>query len=111
VGLLPWSEVAVDLIGPWKLDVANQMVKFHALTIIDLVSNLVEIVRLDNKTSQHTALQFINTWLARYPKPTSCIYDQGSEFTGWAFQEMLQHHNIQRRPTSAKNPHANAICE
>jgi hypothetical protein len=50
VGLLP---DAVDLIGPWTLDVVNQMVKFHALTIIDLVTNLVEIVCLDNKTTQH----------------------------------------------------------
>jgi hypothetical protein len=57
------DKVAVDLIGPRTLDVANQAVKFHALTIVDLVSNLVEIVHLDNKTTQHTAMQFINMWL------------------------------------------------
>jgi hypothetical protein len=86
-------------------------VKFHALTIIDLVTNLVEIIRLDNKTTQHTSIQFVNTWLASYPKPTSCIYDQGGEFMEWPFQEMLVRHNIQRRPTTAKNPRANAICK
>jgi len=110
-GLLPWSEVAVDLIGPWTLEVATQTVQFSALTIIDLVTNLVELVRLDNKTSEHVALQFVNTWLARYPRPTSCVYDRGGEFTGWAFQAMLDRHNIHRRPTTAKNPQANAICE
>jgi hypothetical protein len=76
-----------------------------------LVTNLVEVVRLDNRTSQHTAVQFINTWLARYPKPTSCVYDQGGEFIGYAFQSMLERHNIQRRPITTKNPQANAICE
>jgi hypothetical protein len=109
--LLPWSEIAVDLIGPWTLEVANQRVTFHALTIIDLVTNLVEVVRLDNKTSAHVAMQFVNTWLARYPKPTSCVFDQGGEFIGWAFQHMLEENDIQRRPTTTKNPQANAICE
>jgi len=50
-------------------------------------------------------------WLARYPKPTSCVFDQGGEFTGWAFQHMLEENDIQCRPTTAKNPQANAICE
>ena len=49
--LLPWSDIAVDLIGPWTLQVSNQKVTFNALTIIDLVTNLVELVRLDNKTA------------------------------------------------------------
>jgi transposase InsO family protein len=88
--LLPWSEVAVETIGPWTLEVATERVTFCALTIIDLVTNLVEIVRLDNRTSQHTSVQFVNTWLARYPKPISCVYDQGGEYIGWTFQAMLE---------------------
>ena len=48
---------------------------FTALTIIDTVTNLVELVRLDNKTAANVALQFENTWLARYPKPMRCIHD------------------------------------
>jgi hypothetical protein len=72
-GLLPWSEIAVNTISPWALDLANQQVKFHVLMIIDLVTNLVEMVWLDNQTSAHVALQFTNIWLACYPKPTSCF--------------------------------------
>jgi hypothetical protein len=109
--LLPWSHVAVDTIGPWVLSVQNRHEKFYALTIIDMVTNLTEIVRLFNRTSAHAATVFTNTWLARYPKPTTCIYDQGSEFIGWAFQNMLEQYDIQRRPTTVKNPQANAICE
>jgi len=56
--LSPWHEIACDLIGPWKVDVCNQLRTFSALTIIDTVTNLVEIVRLDNHLAAHIALHF-----------------------------------------------------
>jgi transposase InsO family protein len=105
------SEIAVDTIGPWTLDVTNQQLKFHALTIIDLVTNLVEMVRLGKQTLAHVALQFTNTWLPHYPNPISCVYDQGGEFTSWAFHDMFKRHFIQCCPTTTKNPQASAICE
>lgn len=89
----------------------QQPLTFHALTIIDMVTNLVELVRLDNKTSTHVAQQFERTWLARYPRPLNCIHDQGTEFVGYPFQQMLHQHGIQSRSTTAKNPQANAVCE
>ena len=57
------------------------------------------------------AQQFENAWLARYPRPINVIFDQGREFTGYEFQQMLHHHGIHARPTTIKNPQANAICE
>ena len=54
--LLPWREVAVDLIGPWTLQVQGKDHTFQALTVIDMVTNLVEITRLENKTSEHVAM-------------------------------------------------------
>ena len=84
---------------------------FLALTIIDTVTNLVEIVLLDKKSAANVALQFQNTWLARYPRPIHLIYDQGSEFTGAAFQQMLYRTHINGRPITVKNPQANSICE
>jgi Integrase core domain/Integrase zinc binding domain len=98
--ILLWNHVAVDTIGPWVLKVYNREERFYTLTIIDMVTNLTEIVRLDNRTSSHAATMFTNIWLARYPKPTTCIYDQGSKFIGWAFQHMLLQYDIQRRPTT-----------
>jgi hypothetical protein len=80
----PWQDVAVDLVGPWTLTIIGGYGhKFMALTIIDMVTNLVELVRLDNKTSEHVAMHFENTWLSRYPKLLHCIHDQGGEFTGF----------------------------
>jgi Integrase zinc binding domain len=42
--LLPWSNVAVDTIGPWVLSVQNRHERFYMLTITDMVTNLTEIV-------------------------------------------------------------------
>ncbi len=109
--LHPWREVAVDLVGPWEINVGGQEMRFSALTMIDMVTNLVEMIRIDNKSSEHIALHFENSWLARYPCPKYCIFDQGGEFTGYPFQRTLARHGIGRRPTTSKNPQANSICE
>lgn len=109
--LVPWNEVAIDLIGPWKIDVQGVEVEFKALTCIDPVTNLVELIRIDNKTAAHVSQQFENCWLSRYPRPNRCIHDNGGEFTGWEFQELLQRAGIQDVPTTSYNPQANAICE
>jgi hypothetical protein len=100
----------MDMIGPWTLEVGNRSEKFSALTIIDLVTNLVEIVHVTNRTSSAVTAHFVNAQLAHYPKPMSCVHDPGLEFIGWNFQEMLHHNNIQSRCNTMKNPQANAIC-
>jgi transposase InsO family protein len=79
--------------------------------MIDMVTNLVEVVRIANKTSAHVAMQFENTWLSRYPRPLSVIHDQGGEFMGHESQHRLRVHQITSRPTTAKNPQANSVCE
>jgi hypothetical protein len=108
---MPWQEIAVDLIGPWTIKVPGEPITFMALTIVDTVTNLPELIRLSNKTAAHVGLQLENAWLSRYPRPMHVIYDQGSEFLGSGFQHVLQRHNIHGRATTVKNPQANAICE
>ena len=110
-GGMPWHEVAVDLIGPWKINFALAELEFNALTIIDTVSNLTELTRIENKTAQHIKWKFEQAWLARYPWPQRCVHDNGGEFTGEAFQCMLELTGIKDVPTTSRNPQANAICE
>jgi transposase InsO family protein len=108
---LPWEEVAVDLVGPWKIEVPDGILEFFALTIIDTTTTLSEIVRIENKTSQHVAMHFENSWLARYPRPMRCVHDAGTEFLGAHFQSTLAAFHIGRVPCTPKNPQSNAICE
>lgn len=107
----PWDSVAVDLIGPWKIMIAGREIEFYALTCIDPVTNLVELVRLTAKTSQHVAQQFENLWLSRYPKPNNCISDIGGEFIGAPFRALLAKHGIHPSTATSKNATANAVCE
>ena len=107
----PWTEVAVDLIGPWEVKVNGQIVVFNALTSVDTASNLVELTRIDNKTSEHVTRKFEQSWLARYPLPTRCVHDMGGEFTGGKFQELLARLNLKDSQSTSKNPQSNAICK
>lgn len=107
----PWQEVHVDLIGPWKVEVNELEVEFNALTCIDPVSNLTELIRIENKTADHIARKFEQCWLARYPWPEVCVHDNGNEFVGWEFQQLLEQCAIRDRPTTSRNPQSNAICE
>ena len=108
---MPWEEVHVDLIGPWKVKVNGKMLEFNALTCIDPVTNLVELIRIENKTAAHVAKQFENCWLARYPWPERCVHDKGKEFIGFEFQQLLRHASIKDKSTTSRNPQANAVCE
>ena len=113
--LVPWDEVMVDLVGPWRITIkengVDREVELNALTSIDPVTNLVELIRIENKTSQHVAQQFANSWLARYPRPNKCIHDRGGEFIGQEFQALLQQVGVADASTTSRNPTANAICE
>ena len=109
--LAPWTEVAIDLIGPWKLELNGREYEFNALTCIDTVTNLVELIRVDKKTASHIRSKFEQVWLARYPWPQRCVHDNGGEFVGASFQELLEAANIRDVPTSSRNPQSNAICE
>ena len=110
VRVAPWYELQVDLIGPWHFKVDDVDCYFRALTIIDPVTNLLEIVRYTDKSAYYIAQLFENTWLSRYPRPMRVIYDRGPEFKG-AFTTMLEQNGIEPHPTTVKNPTANAIVE
>ena len=106
-----WQEAHTDLIGPWEVEINGTKVEFNALTTIDPVSNIAELIRIDAKTSAHIRTKFEQSWLARYPWPVKCVHDNGGEFSGWEFQQLLQQCGIQSKPTTSRNPTANAICE
>ncbi len=63
VRIAPWEEVAIILIGPWKVKVNGQQVEFNAFTCIEMASNLVELIRIDNKTAENIRDKFTQSWL------------------------------------------------
>ena len=105
------EEIHIDITGPWKVKVSGREIEVLALTCIEPVTNLVELIRINNKTAEHVAQQIENCWLSRYPWPTKAIHDNGGEFTGYPFQKLLETANIESTPSSPYTPTANSICE
>jgi len=63
-----------------------------------------------DKSSAQIAKLFNKQWLSRYPRAKTIVYDNGSEFKLY-FEELCDSYNLKRKPTSVKNPQANAIIE
>ena len=98
-----WEEVHVDMIGQWKVIVNNFEYQLRAVTCIDSIINLPEVIPVDNDKSKTVANAFDDGWLSRYPKPRKCIHDNGNEFLGPEFMGMLTKNSIQSVPTTVKN--------
>jgi hypothetical protein len=76
---IPFEECTVAIIGPWIVQVCGRPYKFEALTVIDTVTNLVELVRIEKKNLDHIMQKFAQCWLTRYPWPQRCIHDPGGD--------------------------------
>jgi hypothetical protein len=63
----PFTGITVDMISPWKVCINNKLLIFHALTIIDIVSNIVEIATLNHASGDKTANTLEHIWLYQYP--------------------------------------------
>jgi len=116
--LAPWEEVHVDLIGPWDVQYNSTAVpgrstveKIHAFTAIDKATGWPEFTAIQNKTSYHISILFDGIWLCRYPRPARVVYDNGAEFVGQEFQELLQSYGIKPVPTTVRNPRSNGVVE
>ena len=65
---IPWLEAHINLIGPWELKSQGVAAKFWAVTIIDPITNLVEIAWVTSTKSVKNAHTVKNTWLSWYSK-------------------------------------------
>jgi hypothetical protein len=63
VQIAPWEEVAINLIGHWKVKLNSQQVEFNALACIDTTSKIVKLINVDNKTAKHIHDKFMQSWL------------------------------------------------
>jgi hypothetical protein len=132
--VIPWHTVCVDLIGPYTVTGEDgTCLEFMCMTMIDPATGWFEVVELPtvevyrqskkkdgtvvfveeeilDRTSASISRLFNKTWLSRYPRPVEVVCDNGSEFKK-DFAELLRSYSIKRKPTTVKNPQANAILE
>ena len=135
----PWDVLCVDLIGPYTIKGKDGTeIDFMCLTMIDPASSWFEIVELPviteaiipldtkgrkgKKIHEEPKLAYFDkssaiisnlvnkTWFSRYSRCQYIIYDNGSEFK-LHFKALCDSYGITSKPTSVKNPQANAILE
>ncbi len=63
-----------------------------------------------DKSSDRISQLVKKIWLCRYPRCHYLKYDNGSEFK-LHYETLCNSYGIKRKPTTIKNPQANAICE
>lgn len=98
------------MVGPYSItDGAGLDYSLWAMTLIDPATGWFEVVETKTKTADHIGTLLDRTWFSRYPRPMRCIYDNGNEFLGEKFQEMLDSYEVKGVPTSVKNPQANLV--
>lgn len=57
------------------------------------------------------AQKLSNVWHSHYRWPSRCINDNGGEFIGTEFQNLLVQTGVESKPTTVKNPMSNGIIE
>jgi hypothetical protein len=78
------------------------------MTVDGKESSIVE--EIFDKTFERIARLANKTWLSRYPRCCYIIYSNGSEFK-LNFEYLCETFGIKHKPTTIKNPQANAILE
>jgi hypothetical protein len=136
--MTPWRALCVDLVGPYTLKgKGNSSIDFMCLTMINPATSWFKIVELPtvrvtvskagkgkkatctnytkdaeifDKTSAQISNLVYTCWFGRYHRCQYLIYDNGSEFK-LHFHALCTTYGIKCKPTSIKNPTANAILE
>ena len=85
--------------------------QISALTMMDDATRWLEIIPISNKNCKEIAYLVDSEWFCRYPRPLICRHDNGGEFEGREFQELLQSYGIESKPTTVKNPQGNGMHE
>ena len=107
---IPWKRVNVDVVGPYKVKVANKELSLLAMTMIDPATGWFEIAHLPEATSYETQKAFDSHWLARYPRPMEVGMDNGSHFKRH-FTELIHNYGLKKKTSTEYNPQSNGIIE
>ena len=112
----PWEKIMVDCAGSWKVRVklsTGEEVNFtfHMCSMIDSGTGWVEFGAITSASGKNVSQAVEKYWLFSKPRPAECGHDNGPEFMYQELQELLSQYNIKSKPTTIKNPQAQALVE
>ncbi len=102
----------IDPTSSWFKIVELPLVRRGRLTSTARSCYKLQLEDIFDKSSDRVAKLVNKTWLSRYPRCRYIKYDNGSEFK-LHFEHLClcDSYGIKRKPTTVKNPQANAILE
>jgi len=112
-----WDVLTVGLLGSWKMRAylkesnTYEDVTIWSLSTVDELSRWLEVKSILEKSSANIAELVDTQWFCRCPRPLYYIHDNGTEFTGREFGELLKSYGIKGEQSTLKNPQTNAIIE
>jgi hypothetical protein len=106
----PWTQVHIDLVGPWTVQTPSGKKYLSALTCIDPATGWFEMIEVPDKTAESVMEAFNDIWLCRYPRPQMVRFDNGGKFKA-EFIQTCRNFGLKGKPTSSWNPQSNGIIE
>jgi hypothetical protein len=106
----PWTQVHIDLVGPWPVQTPSGKKYLSVLTCIDPAIGWFKMIEIPDKTAEYVMEAFNDIWLCRYPRPQMVRFDNGGEFKA-EFMQTCRNFVLKGKPTSLWNPQSNGIIE
>ena len=106
----------MDCAGPWKVRVKlgtgeTTDFTFHMCSMIDSGTGWVEFGAIASASGKNVSKAVEKYWLFIKPRLAECGHDNGPGFMCQEFQDLLSMYNIKSKPTTIKNPQAQALAE
>jgi hypothetical protein len=96
----------VDCCGPWNIKWfsedtgATKTFDIYLLSMVDACTGWSEFASIDTAASLVVLKVFNREWLCRYACSRRVVHDNGKEFMGCKFQELLESYGIESKPTT-----------
>ena len=100
--------VHIDLVGPFPESPKGYK---YLLTICDRLSRYIQIVPLKNMLAEEVTKAFFSSWVCTFGIPEAILSDQGTQFEGKIFTNLMNLLKIHKKRTTAYRPQANGLIE
>jgi transposase InsO family protein len=104
----PWERVSIDITGPHPRSARG---KVYILTLVDHFTKWAEAIPVANHTAPTVAQALMAHVFTKYGAPKQLLSDQGPEFEGELFSELMKWMDIDKIRCSPYRPSTNSACE
>lgn len=102
----PWSDVAIDILGPIKLKSRDH----YVLVCVDMFSHWPEI-KVVNSVVSSVVIEFLDSLFEREGVPKSLLSDNGVQFTSSVVEEFLSSRGIKHKKAAYYHLESNGVVE